>query len=242
MKYIFNFGGGVNSTAMYFLIREKNLHLDEIVFADTGAELPMTYDTLTAFLNIAEKDSVKMTVIKSNLGDIYSYYHKHKTVPSRMRRDCTSKFKISPIRNYLRTKYGKKEHFTHYLGIAYDEAHRMRTSDVSYATNAYPLVDNRITRKGCLTILKEHGFNNVVKSGCFFCPFTKKEGWIDLLDKYPELFNKAISLEENCPNPKTTLTSQRLSIVKAKISDFRKGQSKLEDFEPTCDIAGSCFL
>jgi hypothetical protein len=239
VKYILNFGGGVNSTALYFHIREKKLPLDEVLFADTGAELPATYETLKQFLAITKQDGITMTVIKSNLGDIYSYYLKHKTVPSRMRRDCTSKFKISPIRNYLRGKYGKSEKFTHYLGIAYDEAHRVRTSDVKYATNNYPLVDNRITRMGCITILKEHGFMNIVKSGCYFCPFTRKAGWIDLFDKNPELFEKAVALEDNCPNQKTTLTSERLSVVRAKIKDFRKGQRKLEDFEPTCDVAGS---
>jgi 3'-phosphoadenosine 5'-phosphosulfate sulfotransferase (PAPS reductase)/FAD synthetase len=44
MKYIMNFGGGVNSTAMYFLIKDVGLPLDEIIFADTGSELPETIE------------------------------------------------------------------------------------------------------------------------------------------------------------------------------------------------------
>jgi hypothetical protein len=34
-------------------------------------------------------------------------------------------------------------------------------------------------------------------------------------------------MEENCPNPKTTLASIRLAEMKKRIEDFRKGQMKL---------------
>ena len=237
MLNIMNYGGGVNSTAMFFFIVENKMPLDEVVFADTGSEMPQTYETVKQMQKAAKQHGILFTVIKSNYGNIYDYYFKHNTVPSRQRRDCTFKFKIQPIRNYLRGKYGKKEHFNHYIGISYEEFHRMRDSDVKYATNKYPLVDAKIDRQECISINQAHGFENVVKSGCWFCPFTRKQGWIDLMKNNPELYEKAVALEDNCPNKNTQLSSKPLR----RFREF-KGQTGLADFEPTCKVSGGCFL
>ena len=71
MKSILNFGGGVNSTAMYFVLRERKMPIDAIIFADTGAELPETYSTVQKFEEIAKADGVPFITIKSKLGNIY---------------------------------------------------------------------------------------------------------------------------------------------------------------------------
>jgi hypothetical protein len=236
-KYILSFGGGINSTAMYFLIRDRKLPLDEIIFADTGNELPETYATLGGFISRLEKDKIKFTQVRSKLStSLYEYMWVKKTLPSRVKRDCTSKFKVSPIRKYLRETYGKKEKFVMYIGIALEEAHRMRTSDVSYIENVYPLVDNKIDREGCIKILNQNSFMNVSKSGCFFCPYTTKEGWRLLASKHPELLDKAIALEKNCKNKKVQIVEGGLTM---KIGSW-KNQTKIGDY--ACDIAGSCFL
>lgn len=44
-----------------------------------------------------------------------------------------------------------------WFGISWDETQRMRASDVAYITNAYPLVDRRITRGDCQAWLAERG-------------------------------------------------------------------------------------
>ncbi len=239
MKHILSYGGGINSTAMYFLIKKQGLPLDEIVFADTGDELPETYLVVEKLKNTAEASGDKFTVVRSHLADsLYDYCMKKKIVPSRMKRDCTDKFKISPIRKHLRTAYGKGETFTMYIGIAQEEATRMRSSDVAYITNAYPLVDSKINRNGCVKILNEHRFENVPKSGCFYCPFTKKDNWIKLHDEQPILFRRAMELEENVSDRRFMLTSIPLS----ELFEKRKNQTKLKDYEHTCDVAGSCFL
>lgn len=239
MKYILNYGGGVNSTALYFVLRQKGFPLDEIIFADTGSELPETYQTVEQFRKLVEKDGVLFTTVRSGLASsLYEYCWKKRMVPSRMKRDCTSKFKVSPIRKYMREKYGKQETFTQYIGISLEEGHRMRASDVRYASNSYPLVDERIDRNGCEAILKQNGFEKVEKSGCFFCPFTRAKNWELLLYKHKDLFQKAIDLEENRSNEKTLLSSKPLRVL----LDSRKGQKSLHDFQPTCDVSGSCFL
>ena len=94
-----------------------------------------------------------------------------------MRRGCTSKFKISPIRKYIRERYGKNETFVMYIGIAWEEATRMRTSDVKYMVYSYPFCDDKITRLGNYKILKKYNFI-AKKSGCKGCMFTKSYNFV----------------------------------------------------------------
>ena len=43
MRYILNMGGGVNSVALLVELINRGIQLDEVIFADTGAEMPHTY-------------------------------------------------------------------------------------------------------------------------------------------------------------------------------------------------------
>ena len=189
MKQIASFGCGVDSVAGLLL----NSNYDEIIFADTGSELPETY----AYLDYFEKKSgLKITKVKSHLGKIYDYYFNKRCFPLPTFRDCTKKFKITPIRQYLRKKYGKKETFEMSLFIDYSEFHRMRTSDRNYITNCYPLVDQKLTRDELKEIIISKGYELPTKSGCFFCPFNTKKRWIDLRNNALNLFEKSKELEK----------------------------------------------
>jgi len=42
--YILSYAAGVDSTALLFLLIKNKIPLDYVVFADTGSELPETYD------------------------------------------------------------------------------------------------------------------------------------------------------------------------------------------------------
>jgi hypothetical protein len=190
MIKIASFGCGVDSVAGLLL----NSDYDEIIFADTGSELPETY----AYLDYFEKKSgLKITKVKSHLGKIYDYYNNKRCFPLPTFRDCTGKFKIQPIRKYIREKYGKKETFEMNIFIDYSEFHRMHTSDVKYAKNVYPLVEQKITREKCIELIKSKGYELPIKSGCFFCPFNTKKKWIELKNNHPDLFQKTLDLEKN---------------------------------------------
>ena len=189
MIKIASFGCGVDSVAGLLL----NSDYDEIIFADTGSEMPATY----AYLDYFEKKS-GLTITKVNreqYGKIYDYYYKSRVFPMPTFRDCTKKFKITPIRQYIRKKY-PKETFEMSIFIARDEFHRMRNSDVQYIKNNYPLVDQKITRDDRLEIIKSNGYDLPIKSGCFFCPFNTKKRWIDLRNNHKDLFEKSKELEK----------------------------------------------
>ena len=209
MIKIASFGCGVDSVAGLLLAQEQDIKYDEIIFADTSDERPETYDYLKYF---EEKSKFKITKVKSHLGKIYDYYFNKKVQPTKFRRDCTGKFKISPIRKYLRKKYGKKEIFEMNIYIDYSEFHRMRTSDVKYITNKYPLVEQKLDRESLKQYIISKGYDLPIKSGCYFCPFTTKKGWIDLRNKHNGLFQKSIQMEKN------STTKTKLVMLKGKES------------------------
>ena len=194
MIKIASFGCGVDSVAGLLLAQEQGIEYDEIIFANTLDERPETYDYLKYF---EEKSGFKITKVISHLGKIYDYYFNKKVQPTKFRRDCTGKFKISPIRKYLRKKYGKKETFEMNIYIDYSEFHRMRTSDVKYITNKYPLVEQKLERESLKKYIISKGYELPIKSGCYFCPFTTKKGWIDLRNKHKDLWKKSLAMEKN---------------------------------------------
>jgi hypothetical protein len=119
---------------------------------------------------------------------------------------CTRDFKVHPIHRHYRERGG---HINQYIGIAYDEIHRMKDSGEEHITNLYPLVEKRMTRQGCLDTIVNAGLPVPEKSGCYFCPFNSTERWQHLLSRYPDLFEKAISLEEQSKHfPGQRLTDQ----------------------------------
>ena len=213
MKQIASFGCGVDSVAGLLL----NSNYDEIIFADTLDELPQTY----AYLDYFEKKSgLKITKVTSKHGSLYDYFFKGKSQSSKYHHWCSDKFKIQPIRKYLREKYGKKETFEMNIFIDFSEFHRMRESDRKYIKNKYPLVEQKLNRDQLKEIIKSKGYLVPEKSGCYHCCFTTKKGWIKLRNKEPELWQKTKDLENN--------SNTKESLIKLK------GKDSKTLFECTC--------
>ena len=192
MLKIANCGVGVNSIAG--ILHYGQDAYDEILFSDTGSEKPETYEYLRFLI---EDKKWKITVINDHFGkSLFDYYLENKTFPTVVRRSCTGKFKIDPMKRYLRKKYGKKEKFLTDIFIDYGEFHRMKTADVKYQILNYPLVTDKIDRDQCIKIIKDAGYPVPMKSGCFMCPFNNKAMWTNLKLNHPDLFEKALQLEK----------------------------------------------
>ena len=243
MKYILSYGGGVNSSALFFYLLDEKIPLDMVIFSDTGEEKKETYKSVQKMKQICKNKNIPFIIVKSKYGNLYDYYFNNKAVMSMMMRDCTGKFKVSPIRQYIRKKFGKKERFVMYIGITYDEGLRVKDSNVKYITHSYPFVDAKLTRIDNYKILKENNFI-AFKSGCKGCMYTKKKDWIKMFREDPKEFQKHKRLEENNRNYPKLLLNGTYSL--AKIENAWKNQTSLKqfkDFEETCDnINGGCFL
>ena len=206
--YILSFGAGVNTVALMVMLLRDGAPLDGVVFADTGGETPATYESVETARTYLAEHQIPFTVVQARQRntDLYGTAQRRKVIPSVQWRWCTRDFKVNPIHQYYR-ELGS--HINQYVGIAFDEIHRMRDSRETYVTNLYPLVDRRLTRQGCIDLISDAGLPVPEKSGCYFCPFNSTSRWRWILERYPELFAKAIELEENSKHfPSQRLTDQ----------------------------------
>lgn len=192
-------------------------HYDLIIFADTGNEQPETYEFLKEILEKMPVEALARFVVLSTnyLGTIYEFYWKKKLIPMPMsNRTCTDKFKIRPIRHFLRGRktfrqgmFASGQIFEMAICINYSEQHRARgeiidgrliaESGVSYIQLTYPLIDKKVERKDEAKIILEAGYNIPVKSGCVICPFTSAKGFNILKEKHPDDYQKVIDLVNN---------------------------------------------
>jgi 3'-phosphoadenosine 5'-phosphosulfate sulfotransferase (PAPS reductase)/FAD synthetase len=240
-----SFGAGVNTVAILHIPDVMKI-VDFVIFADTGGEKPETYAYIEKYVKPYLKEIGKdFVVVKGKeringqeISNLYDACYLWKVIPSRMLRFCTDKFKIKPIKQYFQINFpGEKVRAV--IGIAYDEAHRINNIRWDGQEIWYPLVEKKITRQGCIDIIKNAGWEIPLKSGCFFCPFQSKKEWFDLKNNHPELWQKAIELEKNGSRyPELLLWKEPLEKIDKKYITLEKYDEK-HDVE---ECGGVCFL
>lgn len=202
MTELVSLGAGVNSTAMTIMLVNEGWR-GPIVFADTGCEWPETY----CFVDYWERDWLQprgLTITrlsglpwqqKNKGSSLIEYCECAQVIPLAARRWCTVEWKVNPINRWAE-EHGIEAQL---LGIAADESHRM-------PDHKRPLVDRLIGRKDCIAIIKAEGLSVPHKSGCYICPFQGDAQWHELWKLHPELFDRAMQLEEGTKRTKTGRT------------------------------------
>lgn len=191
---VLSYGAGVNSTALAILLINEGWK-GEIVFADTGTEWPDTYCFMDYFENewlrpcgfgiMRLKGLPWQTKGRKEIQgcSLIDYCEDAHVIPLAAVRWCSSAWKVEPTKRYTNGNRGM-------LGIAADEAHRRKEA-------IRPLVDRGIDRQRCIDIIAAEGLSIPRKSGCYICPFQRDSQWRELWERYPDLFERAMRLEEN---------------------------------------------
>ena len=66
----------------------------------------------------------------------------------------------------------------------------------------FPFIEDGIDRDGVMRILEDAGiglpsyYEWRTRSGCYFCFYQRKAEWIGLADRHPELFDRAVAIEQ----------------------------------------------
>jgi len=116
-----------------------------------------------------------------------------------LRRQCTQRWKIQPIRRYLQ-KVRNKRPVELWLGISTDEALRMKPSNVKYITHRWPLIELGMNRKDCKEWLDKHDLEIPPRSACVFCPLHDTKEWQDLQANGNGDFSKAVKVDRAIRN------------------------------------------
>lgn len=208
---IISFGGGVQSTALAILLGQGQIQADMVIFANVGAnsENPATLDYIEQYTKpYLSQIGIPFVEVNNSGKDLYDFtMQAEKSIPLPIHirgagmgnRTCTTEFKIKPIDRYL-----KAQGYTHAiitLGISFDEAHRIKTETWEkvgrlYKRYEHPLVNMRLKRGDCKRIIESAGMPVPDKSACYFCPFQRRSSWIALKTDTPDLFDKAVLLDD----------------------------------------------
>ena len=194
VRHICGISGGKDSSALAVYLK-KDVPNMEYFFCDTGAELPETYEYLTRLEVILGKPIARLN---SERGFDHWFEIFRGTLPSPQMRWCTTNMKIKPIEDWI-----GDEPAISYVAIRSDESNRK--GYISTKTNIqtkFPFIENGIDRSGVFRILEEAGvglpkyYEWRSRSGCYFCFYQRKAEWIGLAEMHPELFRRAVAIEQ----------------------------------------------
>ena len=191
MRYL-AVSGGADSTAMALLLHERGEDF-EMVFADTGAELPETYWLLPRLARYVGKPL--LTVCG---GTFYQHLsNRGFLLPSFQVRWCTRQLKQEPQDRFF-AKVGECEVG---VGIRADEKKRANLKPRGGQTFDYPLVAAGMGKADVLALCRKHGllspaYDWRTNTSCFCCPFQRVRDWRGLLKNHPDLYALAEDWEE----------------------------------------------
>lgn len=162
MKYVLSFSGGKDSTAMLLKLMELGLPLTHVIMYDTGMEFQAVYNTVQRIRPLVEAYGAEFIILKPKNDWLYDMFLR----PIRYRDGSGEHYgadwcggncrwrttdKVMAINRFL---YSLHDDYIQYIGIAYDEPHR-----VKYEQNkSYPLVEWKWSEADCLRYCYEKGF------------------------------------------------------------------------------------
>lgn len=179
----------------------------EYFFTDTGKELPEVYEYLRVLEARLKREIIRLPGnLKNDSQKPFDHFliSEHGgLLPSRRQRWCTYKMKLLPMERFV-----KGDTAVNYVGIRADEEARVKLSSRPNITAVYPFVQDGMVRSDILKLLdnstgipKYYEWRS--RSGCYFCFFQRKNEWLGLRRRHPDLFQKAMEYEENTYDPAT---------------------------------------
>jgi hypothetical protein len=194
MRNVCGISGGKDSSALAVYMRERVPDM-EYFFCDTGAELPETYEYLNRLEVVLGKPIERLN---SDKGFDHWFEVYRGTLPSPQMRWCTRQMKIKPLEDWL----GDDETVS-YVAIRADEKNRKGyVSTKPNISAVFPFVEDDIDHDGVLRILEDAGiglpeyYSWRTRSGCYFCFYQRKAEWVGLADRHPDLFDRAVAIEQ----------------------------------------------
>ncbi|MFG2986164.1 hypothetical protein ACGFYQ_33770 [Streptomyces sp. NPDC048258] len=222
---ILSLGAGVQSTTVALLSAAGHLpRLDAAIFADTGWEPRAVY----AHLDRLEREVLQpagIPLYRVSVGNIrddaLDPEHRFASMPlfiknrnggdGMTRRQCTSEYKLKPIKRKVRQLLGYPHptpvprglYAEQWIGISRDEIGRAKDSGIQYLRSAFPLLDldgaadgrEGWTRDDCLRYLRANGWETTPKSACIGCPFHGNSQWRRLRDEQPQEWADAVAFD-----------------------------------------------
>lgn len=220
-------GGGVQSSTLAEMIVEGDLPpVNYVIFADTGDEPDYVYQQVEYLRGRLASVGVPLEVVtagdmlddfytgsQSNFLPVYSLNEQQSGARAttieigKFRRQCTSGYKIKPIRDFVASKIGSAAHFETWLGISLDEVQRVKRSRNKWEITRWPLIEKRMSRADCIHYLQSKNLPVPRKSSCRICPFHNDAHWQDMRDSRPNDWAHVVKFDDDLRNGKLKITT-----------------------------------
>lgn len=195
-RHILCLSGGKDSTALAIFMRDKVPEM-EYVFCDTQKELPETYEYLEKVEAYLGKPIVRLNAERGfdHWLELYGNF-----LPSPKMRWCTRLLKIRPFEEYV-----GEDPVVSYVGIRADENREGYISTKPNIRAVFPFKEADIRKADVFRILDESGVGTPKyyewrsRSGCYFCFFQRRNEWVGLKERHPDLFEAAKAYEKFDP-------------------------------------------
>lgn len=194
VRNILGLSGGKDSAALAIYMRDKVEDM-EYFFADTGKELPETYEYLD---KLRARLGIEIQTLSADRGFDHWLEVYGGMLPSPKARWCTKALKIQPIEEFV----GEGEAIS-YIGIRADEENRKGyISTKGNIQPRFPFIEDGLNKEDVIRILEESGigipryYDWRSRSGCFFCFYQRKIEWVRLAEHHPDRFEEAVRYEE----------------------------------------------
>ena len=255
-------GWGVQSWTIAAMMALDELpRADYLVHADTTHERAATYEFAERWTPWLGEHGLSVETVqgeRTNVVDMWKGNTPGVMIPAftdhhdtgeggQLNRQCTTDWKIRAIRRFVARVLAdgglakRPGVAATMMGISWDEATRIRDSDVQYITNEYPLVDRRLTRQDCIAWLERQGLPTPVKSSCVFCPYQTKVSWQRMARAGGRDFAHAVEVDEAIRHKRNDFDlfvhPTRRPLADAVVDD---GQMEMWP-DSTCD-GGYCFV
>lgn len=259
---VLSLGAGVQSSALLLLCYDGKLdmNIDFAVFADTQSEPQEVYDWLEKLTDHV-KDKIKVIIdTKGNLAETFLDLKQHsRSIPVYLKnpdgsqgaawRQCTYNYKIAVVQKAVRKELGylprkKMRHKVNMImGISTDEIVRMKTSQIKWITNIYPLINTLdMNRQDCIDYVESTGLGTPPRSACYMCPYRSDAEWFDIKTEQPELFAMAVDFDKKIRenNRFNSIPYIHRSMVPLDEIVFTKNQDIFDGFINECE--GMCGI
>ena len=196
----------------------RGLPWDIAIFSDTRGEKPETYTFLGLFnrwLRKRNRSWIELVEYEPPIAPYRSLEEAclhNDTLPSIAYgfKSCSEKWKQRPQHQRLLghpdaiATWERGERVHKYIGFHHGEQNRIngrRAMEDKYHF-VYPLDEWGFDQDDCLRTIKEAGLPLPSKSACFFCPSSKKHEILWLAEHHPELYQRALAMEEKARDGK----------------------------------------
>lgn len=218
---VLSLGAGVQSTALAMMVARGDLPmLDFAVFADTKGEPARVYrhldwlETQVPFPIIRasrDGDSLEEAALKIAAGEAPRgpMIPLHVANPKGMLpRQCSKEYKTRVVQGVIRRHLGLSQgqrapadiRIEQWIGISWDEIQRMKSSELAFIQNRWPLIELGMDRDDCNRWSDERQLPRAPKSSCVYCPFRDDAAWLDMQINAPEDFAHAVRVDYGVRN------------------------------------------